>query len=67
MFHAFLFHACVTTALLPPVCSPQMEDHIDDYLKEQIEAIDEIAKYCAQLTRIGASGIGAFIFDKNFS
>lgn len=45
---------------------PQMADHIDEYLKEQVEAIDELAKYVAQLTRIGADGLGAFVFDKEF-
>ena len=45
---------------------PQFEDHIEQYLEEQVKSIKEFANFVAQLTRIGPSGQGVFIFDKEF-
>jgi len=45
---------------------PQFQDHIEGYLKEQVESIKTFANYVAQLTRVGSSGQAVFIFDKEF-
>lgn len=46
---------------------PQFTDFISNqYLEEQISAINEIAKYVSQLTRIGNDGHGIWQFDQNF-
>ena len=37
-----------------------LEDH---YLREQVESIEEIAKYITNLKRVG-KGLGEFVFDK---
>ena len=47
---------------------PQFADFIEGkYLGEQVEAINEIAKYVSQLQRIGNDGHGLWNFDREFS
>uniref|UniRef100_A0A915CSW8 Ferritin n=1 Tax=Ditylenchus dipsaci TaxID=166011 RepID=A0A915CSW8_9BILA len=44
----------------------QLCDFLEDqYLREQIESIEEIGKIVAQLKRVG-QGLGEYIFDKEF-
>ena len=46
---------------------PQFTDFIEsEYLEEQIEAINELSKYVAQLRRIGKDGHGIWNFDREF-
>lgn len=48
-------------------CSdPQFADFIEgEYLKEQVESINEIKKYISQLKRIGEDGHGIWNFNNN--
>ena len=46
---------------------PQFTDFIEgEYLEEQIDAINELSKYIAQLRRIGKDGHGIWNFDREF-
>ena len=46
---------------------PQFSDFIEsNYLEEQIDSLNQIAKYIAQLKRIGNDGHGIWNFDKEF-
>ena len=46
---------------------PQFADFIEsEYLQEQVEALNEIAKYVSQLERIGEDGHGVWNFDREF-
>ncbi len=46
---------------------PQFSDFIEsEYLEEQVEALNEIAKYVSQLQRIGDDGHGVWNFDHEF-
>ena len=49
------------------VDDPQFTDFIEsEYLEEQVNALNEIAKYVSQLERIGDNGHGIWNFDKEF-
>ena len=46
---------------------PQFSDFIEsEYLEEQVEALNEIAKYVSQLQRIDNDGHGLWNFDREF-
>ena len=46
---------------------PQFADFIEsEYLQEQVEALNEVAKYVSQLERIGEDGHGVWNFDREF-
>jgi len=46
---------------------PQMCDFLEDkYLREQIASIEEIGKMITNLQRVG-SGLGEYLFDKDFA
>jgi len=46
---------------------PQFTDFLEgEYLEEQIDAINELSKYIAQLRRIGSDGHGLWNFNKQF-
>ena len=45
----------------------QMTDFIEgEYLQEQVRSIKEIGDHITNLKRVG-SGLGEYMFDKNFS
>eukprot|EP00633_Aureoumbra_lagunensis_P001753 CAMPEP_0197285172 /NCGR_PEP_ID=MMETSP0890-20130614/387_1 /TAXON_ID=44058 ORGANISM="Aureoumbra lagunensis, Strain CCMP1510" /NCGR_SAMPLE_ID=MMETSP0890 /ASSEMBLY_ACC=CAM_ASM_000533 /LENGTH=184 /DNA_ID=CAMNT_0042752435 /DNA_START=151 /DNA_END=705 /DNA_ORIENTATION=+ len=46
---------------------PACEDKIEEYLTEQIEAIDNLARIVADLDRIGTDGHAVWHFDQEFS
>ena len=46
---------------------PNFEDKVEGYLEEQVESIKTFAGYVSQLTRIGSSNSGVYIFDNEFS
>jgi len=46
---------------------PQCQDHIDDYLEEQIDAIDKLARHVADLDRVGNDGHPVWVWDEEFS
>jgi ferritin heavy chain len=50
--------------LASDVNDPQLGDYLDGYLKEQVESINKVSKYVAQLERIGVLGMGVYTFDK---
>lgn len=37
-----------------------------EYLREQVESIEEMGKFVTQLKRVG-KGLGEFLFDKEFA
>ena len=39
----------------------------DEYLQEQVEAIKKIGDMITRLKRAGTSGLGEFMFDKEFA
>ena len=43
---------------------PQMTDYIEEFLGEQVEAINEVSKKVAQLRAIGSDGHGVWAFDQ---
>lgn len=46
---------------------PQFADFVEsEYLQEQVEALNEVAKYVSQLERIGEDGHGIWNFDREF-
>ena len=46
---------------------PQFADFVEsEYLQEQVEALNEVAKYVSQLERIGEDGHGVWNFDREF-
>lgn len=45
---------------------PQCQDFIEGYLEDQIEAIDTLARYTADLTRVGPSGQAVWLWDHEF-
>ena len=46
---------------------PQFTDFIEGtYLEEQVEALNQVAKYVSQLKRIGNDGHGLWNFDQEF-
>jgi ferritin heavy chain len=46
---------------------PQFTDFIEgEFLKEQVEALNDVAKYVSQLKRIGNNGHGIWNFNSTF-
>lgn len=37
----------------------------EEYLKEQVESINKISKHITNIQRVGADGLGIYIFDKD--
>ena len=50
---------------LHEIADPQFADYLEtEFLEEQIDAMNELAHYIAQLKRIGSNGHGILYFDK---
>ena len=43
---------------------PMCQDNIDHYLADQITAIDQLARYVAELQRIGTDGYAVWLWDQ---
>lgn len=41
----------------------QCQDHVENYLEEQVEAVDKLARYVADLVRVGPEGHPVWVFD----
>ena len=46
---------------------PNLEDTVEGYLSEQVDSIKKFADQVSALKRIGVSGVGVFVFDKEIS
>jgi len=46
---------------------PSCEDFVEKFLEEQIDAIDELARYVADLDRVGPSGHAVWQWDHELS